>query len=119
MDPYLEARWGGVHQRLITYAADGISEKLPSDLRARTGERVYVQAEDQVIRRVVPDVHVAQYKVGAQGGSHMAERGGQAVAEPMEFVVEDEQVTEGFIEIREAGGGKLITVIEFLSPGKR
>src|SRR5580765_506143 len=46
MDPYLEARWGDVHQSLIT-------------------------------------------------------------------------VTEGYIEIRERGGGKVITVIEFLSPANK
>ena len=119
MDPYLEARWGSVHQRLITYAADAISEQLPPDLRARTEERVYVQAESEVVRRVVPDVYVAQYKVAVQSGSHLAERGGQVVAEPMEFVVEDEEITEGFIEIRESGGGKVITVIEFLSPANK
>lgn len=69
MDPYLEARWGDVHQRLITYAADQLGSQLPPDLRARVEERVFV---------------------------------------------EDEPVTEGYVEIRESGGGKIVTVIEFL-----
>src|SRR5256885_6518067 len=45
MDPYLEARWGDVHQSLITYARDALQPNLPPDLRARVEERVFVQTE--------------------------------------------------------------------------
>src|SRR6266478_7262332 len=62
LDPYSEARWGDVHQRLITYAADQLGSQLPADLRARIEERVFVETEAEQIRRVVPDVHVAQYR---------------------------------------------------------
>src|SRR5436190_589956 len=119
MDPYLEARWGDVHQSLITYTRDAIQPNLPMDLRARVEERVYVQSESEVIRRVIPDVYVAQYHPMPQGASHLAERGGASVAEPMQFAIGDEAVTEGYIEIREAGGGRVITVIEFLSPANK
>jgi hypothetical protein len=60
MDPYLEPRWGDVHQRLITYAADQLGLQLPDDLRARVEERVYVETEADQVRRIVPDLHVAQ-----------------------------------------------------------
>jgi hypothetical protein len=116
LDPYLEARWGDVHQRLITYAADQLGSQLPPDLRARVEERVFVETEAEQIRRIVPDLHVAQYHPSQASRPAPAESGGVAVAAPMVFLLEDEAVTEGYIEIRERGGGKVITVIELLSP---
>src|SRR2546426_9756204 len=101
MDPYLEARWGDVHQRLITYAADQLGLQLPSDLRARVEERVFVETEAEQIRRIVPDLHVAQYHKSHSTQSALRESGEAAVAEPMVFLLENEAVTEGFIEIRE------------------
>src|SRR5437899_2205577 len=118
IDPYLEAMWGDVHQRLITYAADQVGAQLPDDLRARVEERVFVETEAEQIRRIVPDVHVAQYPPSGASHSQLAE-GGAALAEPMVFLLEDEAVTEGYIEIRERRGGKVITVIEFLSPANK
>src|SRR5437773_9325252 len=119
MDPYLEARWGDVHQSLITYARDALQPNLPDDLRARVEERVFVETDAEQIRRVVPDLHVAQYHPAAASQAGRADAGGVAVAEPMVFLLEDEAVTEGYIEIRERGGGKVITVIEFLSPANK
>lgn len=119
MDPYLETRWGDVHQRLITYSADQLGPKLPADLRARVEERVFVETEAEQIRRIVPDVHVTQYHVSQAATPALHDTGGVAVAEPMVFLLEDEAVTESYIEIRERGGGKVITVIEFLSPANK
>lgn len=45
LDPYLEARWGDVHQSLITYTRDTLQPNLPEDLRARVEERVFVETE--------------------------------------------------------------------------
>ena len=119
MDPYLEARWGDVHQRLITYAADQLGSQLPPDLRARVEERVFVEAEAAQVRRIVPDVHVGQYPPGQASTEAFRETGGVAVAEPLVFLLEDEPVTEGYVEIRESRGGKVVTVIEFLSPANK
>src|SRR5436309_888795 len=119
MDPYLEARWADVHQSLITYARDALQPDLPGDLRARIEERVYVETEAEQIRRIVPDLHVAQYHPARAAESQPDETGGVAVAEPMIFLLEDEEITEGYIEIRESRGGKVITVIEFLSPANK
>ena len=119
LDPYLEARWGDVHQSLITYTRDAIQLNLPPDLRARVEERVFVETETELVRRIVPDVHVTHYPPARPSHSVLAETGGVAVAEPLVFLLEDETVTEGFIEIRERGGGKVITVIEFFSPANK
>ena len=89
MDPYLEARWGDVHQRLITYAADQLALQLPADLRARVEERVFVEAEAEPIRRIVPDVHVTQYRPSHAAPAALHETGGVTVAEPMVFLLED------------------------------
>jgi len=51
----------------------------------------------------------------ASGG----EGGAAGVAEPLIFELPSSLVTEGFLEIRERGGGKLITVIEFLGPSNK
>src|SRR5207249_2851814 len=44
---------------------------------------------------------------------------GMGVAESMVFELHELEITEGYIEIRERGGGKVITVIEFLSPANK
>ncbi len=119
MDPYLEARWSDVHQGLITYARDSLQPNLPSDLRARIEERVFVETETEQIRGIVPDLHVAPYQPKQAIHSTLHEAGEVVVAEPMVFLLEDEAVTEGYIEIRERGGGRVVTVIEFLSPANK
>ena len=42
MDPYLEQHWGDVHQAFVTYLRDSLQPRLPSELRARMEERVYI-----------------------------------------------------------------------------
>jgi hypothetical protein len=46
MNPYLEQYWGDIHHRLITYSSDALQKQLPGDLRARVGERVFVEPEE-------------------------------------------------------------------------
>src|SRR5437016_7741111 len=62
---------------------------------------------------------MAQYPPTHTAAPALHETGGVTVAEPMVFLLQDEAVTEGYIEIRERGGGKVITVIEFLSPANK
>jgi hypothetical protein len=118
LDPYLEARWSGVHQRLITYAADQLAGQLPEDLRARMEERVFIESGGESLGQRVPDVHVAQYRI-ASSKAELHEGGDVAIAEPTVLLLEDDPITEGYIEIRERGGGKVITVIEVLSPANK
>lgn len=118
MDPYLEAHWGDVHHSLIQYSRDVIQGKLPDDLLARVEERVYVESDDTRIRSIVPDAHVSEWRTnGGGGGTAVAED--VLVAKPRIFIVEPEEVTEGFIEIRDRDGGKVVTIIEFLSPANK
>lgn len=127
MDPYLEAHWGDVHSRLVTYSSDALQEQLPKDLRARCEERVFVDSSERR-RTISPDVRVVERR-STQPAESEDDAGGTAVATETAvgtavdvFVIpihEDEPATERFIEIREAGGGKVVTVIEFLSPANK
>jgi hypothetical protein len=118
LDPYLEARWSDVHQRLITYAADQLGPQLPTDLRARIEEHVFVEAQTEQVRRIVPDVHVSPYPLSKSKPSAFSETG-TTVAEPAVSLFDDEAQTQGYIEIRERAGGKVITVLEVLSPANK
>src|SRR5580704_3285951 len=96
MDPYLEAHWGDVHHSLIQYSRDAIQGTLPDDLLARVEERVYLEVDDVRIRTIAPDARISElHSGGGGGGTAVAED--IAVAEPRIFVVEPEEITEGYI----------------------
>src|SRR5205807_491439 len=70
MDPYLESHWGGVHQMLIVYAHDQLQERLPVGLRARLGERVFIEYGNGAERSIYPDLHVVEHHRGAPTSVH-------------------------------------------------
>jgi hypothetical protein len=116
MDPYLEEHWRDVHHRFLTYACDDLQQYLPSDLRARLEERVFVEPDTQDGRGIYPDVRVVERpgRGALPGGT--AEMSAVAVAEPLIIHGEDEPATEGYIEIIDVGSGhRVVTVIELFS----
>ncbi len=132
MDPYLEAHWGDIHQRIVLYAADQLQGQLPPDLRARVEERVFLQSREEILRTLVPDVRISERaavrtdsmradSIRAATGVAYDEDGSVATltAQPLTIQfreAEHETVTESFLEIREAGtGGRVVTTIEVLS----
>jgi len=117
MDPYLEEHWRDVHHRFLTYACDELQPRLPSDLRARLEERVFVEPESGEGRGIYPDVRVVE-RPGL--GVGMAPASDVAVAEPLIIHAESEPATEGFIEIIDVGSGnRVVTVIELLSDSNK
>jgi hypothetical protein len=115
MDPWLERHWGDIHASIITYARDQLQEKLPPGLRARMQERVFVEIpDDDVPRQVVyPDLRVVER---AAGSSTIETVAVLDAAEPLIVQLQNEPVTESYIEIVEAGSGhRVITTIEVLS----
>lgn len=115
MDPYLESHWGDVHHSFITYARDQLNKDLPDELRARVEERVFVESPAER-RPIVPDVRVLERP--ARRRKAVSSSGSVATAEP--FVVPLAEITEGYIEIRDASSGhRVITVIEVLSPSNK
>jgi hypothetical protein len=116
MDPYLESHWRDVHARMIVQAAERLQEELPSDLRARVEERVFVESTLGTERGVYPDVRVIEGPPRRPAPGPRAGDMSVSVAEPLVIHVEDEPATQGFIEIREVGSGRrVVTVIEILS----
>jgi hypothetical protein len=114
MDPYLESHWRDVHARLIVQAAERIQASLPRDLRARVEERVFVEPILGVERALYPLVRVVERPVPRP--KDRPALGDVALAEPIVIRVDDEPVTQGFVEIREAGTGHaVITVLEISS----
>ena len=117
MDPYLEASWGDIHNRLIIYSCDQIQSQLPRDLRARTEERVSVGSQfHDDSRDVVPDLRVVERPLRTEGGSVAVLEAPADLAQPL-LIEEDEPITEGFIQIVDTSSGQhVVTVIEVLSP---
>ncbi len=123
MDPFLEAHWGDIHQRIVLYAADQLQSQLPADLRARVEERVLLQTADEIVRMIAPDVRIRESTSPlARDGVSVDEAGPVATlttADPLVVQLpeaEHEAVTESFLEIRDVGsGGRVVTTIEVLS----
>jgi len=118
MDPYLEQYWRDVHHRLITYACDQLQPSLPEQLRARVEERVFVESDDPEHRTFYPDVHV--FERGRPEKNVPTPQGNVAVDETLVVHLKNEPLSQGYIEIVDAGSGNhVITVIEFLSPSNK
>lgn len=124
MDPYLEPHWLDVHTKLVAYAADELNRVLPDALVARTEERVAVESAWGDERVVGPDVRVFAPGAAAAAGAGAtpavagatgATPSGVVVGTPYKLVVEMEPITERFVRILDESG-RLITVIEFISP---
>lgn len=115
MDPYLEPHWRDVYSSLVIEARNALNERLPEDLIARAEERVAVESDSWGgVDHLSPDVRVLE-AVQSRGTVASAETGVAALA-PYRLVALVEPITERFIEIVEATGERLVTVIEFLSP---
>ena len=117
IDPYLEAHWGDVHTRLITYASDALHGMLPGDLYSRVEEQVFVESdEDEEVKTRIPDVRVIEHRPPrvAREATATATLG---PPEPVFVGLLHEPETQRFIEIRDASSGhRIVTVIEILSP---
>lgn len=59
MDPYLEARWSGVHTRFVVYLCDALTPQLPPNLVAEVEESV-IAVGDEAATLVIPDVRVQE-----------------------------------------------------------
>ncbi len=110
---------GDVHTSLTTYARDQLRPQMPADLRVRVEEYVGLEIEEdeEDLSRQKPDVLVTENWASA----------GQTAVAVAEAVVADEPLvvtTPGAetlrrVLIQDRRGDRLVTAIEFLSPGNK
>jgi hypothetical protein len=119
MDPYLEAHWGDIHTRLVTYAADQLQLQLPPDLFARVEEYLAVEMEeDGKGRGYYPDVRVSQQQGDGAAGPTPQPSSAVAIAEPVIIALPSEPPTLRSIRIYDRNN-RVFTAVEILSPANK
>jgi Protein of unknown function (DUF4058) len=113
--PYLEAPefWSEVHNRMIVAIADDLAPKLRPRYRVAIEQRVYLSstAESQL---VVPDVTVTDRSPTASPAVATLT---PPTTKPITISLElPEEVRESYLEVREAATGRVVTIVELLSP---
>lgn len=117
MDPYLERHWRDLHATLIVLARGAIQRQLGGGLRARIEERLVVEAPSGDSVEMYPDVRVIERGIADHPVAPTA--AGVVIAEPL-IVSRPAPVTQRHIEVIDtASGGRVITVIEFVSPSNK
>jgi hypothetical protein len=121
MDPYLESPhiWPDVHHRLISEIQSVLNPSLRPNYVARVEMRVYISDEDDPARElIVPDVRIEESLQA--GGKKTKASNGVAVVEPLALPDWlDDEIKEARIEIYHRESGKLVTIIELLSPANK
>jgi Protein of unknown function (DUF4058) len=113
MNPYLESPelWSEFHSRMIVAIADALDTTLSQDYRVAVEKRVYLTQGEETILIGIPDVSVT--------ATPQANVGTSIAIAPEPTIVEiplAEEVQERYLEIREIATGRVVTVIELLSP---
>jgi Protein of unknown function (DUF4058) len=112
MNPYLEnpALWSEVHSWLIVELARTLNPSLIPKYRAAVEKRVYLDA----LLVGIPDASVFQQNPEASGNSVVTT---SVLSKPIRVTLPlTEEITERYLEIREVKTGKIVTVVEVLSP---
>jgi hypothetical protein len=115
MNPFFEEQWGDAHTMLIAYLRDALQERLPADLRAQAESEVVTIGAGEQTTTYRPDVQVREpwtLKEPAIAEAPPTPPPTSAT-EPIRVFVDEE--IERWLEIRDTTG-RLITVVELLSP---
>jgi hypothetical protein len=115
MDSYLEARWADVHATLVAAIKEALQPQLPSDLRARSEERVLPETtEGEPEGSYRSDVAVVS---SSSNPRDRAAAPGATAIEPVVIAFQDEPVVDRWVQIVDAASGRrVVTAIEILSP---
>jgi hypothetical protein len=117
MNPYLEhpQLWPEVHHRLITAIAIAIQPALLPKYRVAIEKRTYLSIDNNALMVGIPDLSVVtpQSPSLPQQTETSNSEGIESVTVTLPMPVE---VQEGYLEVREMGSGRVVTVIEVLSP---
>lgn len=116
MNPYLENSelWSSVHSRLIVAIADDLVDHLSEKYRVEIEKRTYFASDEASVLVGIPDVAIATQRSSISAASNTTLT---LPVQPEKVTVPiAEEVTERYLEIREAATGTVVTVIELLSP---
>lgn len=122
MDPYLEhpSLWPDIHNSLITAIRDELSPQVAPNYYVGLERRAYLFKPDDIVFVGRPDVSVVQPRRQPAVPEMAVVAEPAAVAELAAVYEVDlpmaEEVSESFLEIREVSSGRLITLMELLSP---
>jgi hypothetical protein len=118
MNPFFEQCWHDAQTLLIGYVRDTLGERLPSDLVARAEEAAVAIGGHPPRAPFRADVTVREPWQADEGGGVMvvAPIRDPSATQPTLILVDDK--IERWIEIQDTTG-RLITVIEFLSPSNK
>jgi Protein of unknown function (DUF4058) len=114
MDPYLENPdlWPEVHHRLISAIAIAIAPTLRPKYRVAIEKRTYLSDPDETIEVGIPDIAVlTQTTDRTTATATLPVPDSITVTLPIPH-----EMREGYLEIREVATGRVITVLEVLSP---
>lgn len=122
MNPYLEHPdlWSEVHSRLIVAIADNIAPTLLPNYYVAIEKRVYLSTPEDSLLIGIPDVSVIAPEVKSAQELEQNPTSTATLSKPDEAqtvtVALAEEVEERYLEIRETKTGRVVTVIELLSP---
>ena len=117
MDPYLEhpALWPDVHNSLIAAIRDDLTPRLAPRYYIGLERRVYLLKADDVAFIGRPDIAVIPHQPQVKPARlPLAEMGLLEVDVPMA-----DRVEENYLEVHEVVTGKLVTILELLSPANK
>jgi hypothetical protein len=117
MDPYLElpALWPDVHNSLMVAIRDALAPILAPRYYIALERRMYLLGPDDLVLVGRADLAVLPHAEPQQLSALPLTEAG--VIE-VEVLMEDE-VGENYLEVHETGAGKLVTVLELLSPANK
>lgn len=115
MDPYLErpGLWTNVHTSLIIALRDDLAPRLRPKYYVAVEERSVRLGPDELAFAVRPDVAVVRSTPGPVGPVPSAQPAAGVLTVELPMA---ETVREVFLEIREVGTDRVVTVVEILSP---
>ena len=115
MDPFIEySKWRDFHTRLITVIAEQLTPSLVPDYATGVEERVVLEAGPDRSQDRAADVAV--FDGPDRRPEADPEAGALAVLDRPRRVVLDDEAREHYVEVFSPENGRVVTVIEVLSP---
>jgi uncharacterized protein DUF4058 len=118
IDPYLEhpSLWPDMHNQLMAALADDLSARVAPRYYVGVARRACLLEADDLVLIGRPDIAIASTTDTSGFTPHLVAT--SVTVQDVDVPMQDE-VSETFLEIHEVKTGKLITVLELLSPANK